>query len=199
MKQLLLILLLSTAFFSAKSQEINLDDLHENQVKFTNKSMSILGGWALVNITGGLVMRENSEGINRKFWEGNALWNSVNLGLAGASLLANQKGKSAGTIGDYLKTEQTLQKAFIFNAGLDLAYMAAGWGMTERGKRMEGEKAMQLRGYGKALILQGGFLFLFDGVCYGLRTANIQTLYDNLDVNISLGLVGNMATLRATF
>lgn len=161
--------------------------------------MSVLGGWALVNITGGLVMREQTQGISHKFWEGNVLWNTVNLGLAGASLIANRKIDAPSTIGEYLKIEQTLQKTFLFNAGLDLAYMASGWAMTEKGKRLEGEKAEQFRGYGNALILQGGFLFLFDGVCYGLRANNIQTLYDNLDVNISLGLVGNMATLRATF
>ena len=55
------------------------------------------------------------------------------------------------------------EKILLVNIGLDIAYVAIGSYLVEHGKRV---KKVMYEGYGKALWLQGGFLFFLDIVLF---------------------------------
>ncbi len=157
--------------------QVNVAKYHHEQVQFTKAAMYTLGGWAAVNIVTGTLLQHKAEGTKRHFYRGNAYWNIVNLGLASGSLIASNYAKTPSTFTNFLENERTLQQTFLFNTGLDLGYIAAGWALTERGKRKKNEK---YEGYGKALLVQGGFLLVFDAVCYTLRSAKNKAFDDQL-------------------
>ena len=48
--------------------------------------------------------------------------------------------------------------------GLDVCYMLAGAILKNRAGKMSSENQARNIGFGNSLILQGGFLFVFDGV-----------------------------------
>lgn len=130
------------------------------------RAMLILGGWAVGNIGLGMALRAGRTGEPRYFHEMNAIWNTVNLGIAGLGYLsvAGQDPAAAGAFSS-LTENYGLQKILLFNAGLDVAYVVGGLYLLERARRPDAE-ADRLRGYGKAIILQGGFLLAFDLVNY---------------------------------
>lgn len=116
----------------------------------------------------------------------NAGWNFVNLGIAGFALYGiSQMDASALSYSESLGELQNLDKILLFNAGLDVGYMAAGAWLWERGIRKESQR---LEGYGKSLILQGGFLFMFDLVLYMIHaplTNDLLQLSDQFEITAS--------------
>lgn len=104
----------------------------------------------------------------------NGYWNIVNLGLAGMGYLHARKAalKTFSLVDNY-EAQQAMEKVYIFNFGLDLAYMAGGLYLRERGMNSNSIKsADQLKGYGTSIVIQGGFLLLMDGVMILLHRRN---------------------------
>lgn len=136
---------------------------HQSQT-LQKKGMILLGSWATLNIlsgSGGYFLSEND---TQYFHQKNAGWNVVNLGIAGFALYGiSQTDASVLSYSESLRELQNLDKVLLFNAGLDVGYMATGAWLWERGIRKDSQR---LKGYGKSLILQGGFLFAFDLVLY---------------------------------
>ena len=96
----------------------------------------------------------------------NGLWNLVNLGIAGAGYLSLAKeDPSALTLSQSVLEQQKIEKLLLFNTGLDVAYMLGGLYMMERSKNVT-KNADRLKGFGKSVVLQGGFLFAFDLIFY---------------------------------
>lgn len=138
--------------------------------------MTVLGGWAAVNIGAGLTgMALSEDATHRGFWEMNAMWNTVNLGLAGWTLYDQWRSASSDTAAvtdvagsrAYREESHSLEKVLLFNAGLNFAYMAVGGWMWDRGSRGTGVDAAgisadRLTGWGRSLVLQGAFLLAFD-------------------------------------
>ncbi len=133
----------------------------DNEIKFRKTGMTVLGTWAVANLASGLALRSNTDGSTRYFHEMNALWNTVNLGIAAAGYLgATRLGTEGGWMALHSEAS-ALDKTLLFNAGLDLAYIAGGLYMTERSRRV-GENSDRWLGYGRSVMVQGAFLFLFD-------------------------------------
>jgi hypothetical protein len=57
-----------------------------------------------------------------------------------------------------VKETRNLRRLLWLNAGLDVGYMLAGWWLA----RTRGVTQPAWRGHGWGIIIQGGFLFLFD-------------------------------------
>ena len=142
-----------------------------NRDRIVRTGMTVLGGWAVANIATGIIgMLVAEDPAARGFWEMNAMWNTVNLGLAGWSLydLSRSGGVSADMdIEAYREESHGLEKVLLFNAGLNFAYMAVGGWMWDRGMRGYGLPAAdisanRLRGWGQSMVLQGAFLLAFD-------------------------------------
>ncbi|NJB87596.1 hypothetical protein GGR26_003380 [Lewinella marina] len=142
--------------------------LETARLRHQQTAMLVLGGWALGNIGLGLALRSRRTGEDRRFHEMNALWNTVNLGIAGLGYLsvARTDPTALGAFASLLEN-QGLQKILLFNAGLDVGYLAGGFYLLERARRPDVDRD-RLRGYGRSIILQGGFLLAFDLVNYFL-------------------------------
>ena len=145
-----------------EAQNLMLEEFNRDRIKTQQTSMLILGGWAVTNIAIGGIAMTQTNGVTKHFHQMNAAWNLVNLSLATVGYLGTLKIDPA-SLGLYESTKAfyNLQKTFLFNAGLDLGYMAGGAYLIERSRR-ENVNSDLLKGFGRALILQGAFLFLFD-------------------------------------
>lgn len=163
-----------------------LSDLQQfNQLRLQKQkvSMLVLGSWAVGNMALGLGLYNQHQGEERYFHLMNAGWNVVNLGLATAGYLSAIKTDPASfDLFQTINEQHKLQKIFLFNAGLDVGYILGGLYLRERSLRVE-KNAERLRGFGKSIILQGGFLFAFDLAAYLVQASGnkaIAPLLSNL-------------------
>lgn len=125
-----------------------------------------LGSFALVNIAVGVVGAGQTSGETTYFHRMNVYWNLVNLGLAGVGLLGSRKKKTTPeSLADAVRQHENMKQLLLVNTGLDVAYVAGGAYLRERANSHP-DNADQLRGYGNAIMVQGGFLFAFDLVNY---------------------------------
>ncbi len=153
---LILFVLASGGLFSQ-----SLSDEFAYEQRFRKTGMTVLGTWAVVNIAGGLSLKANTTGSTRYFHEMNAIWNTVNLGIAAFGYFSAARMAAPTDAFDLYKEQVGLDKALLFNAGLDLAYIAGGFWAIERSKNTENNPD-RWKGYGQSIILQGAFLFAFD-------------------------------------
>lgn len=176
------------------AQEMDFSQISSEHVEFQQKGMFVLGGWAVTNIAGSGYMMSQTSGWHYRFHQMNVIWNVVNLGIATGGYFGQNNVDTAGL--EVYKQYADFGKILLFNAGLDLAYMATGLYLQERAKNVNKRKDM-LKGYGKSVILQGGFLFLFDAILYGLNQSKMQEIFTH--ENIDIALTGNMMQLSLNF
>ncbi|WP_229364473.1 DUF6992 family protein [Fibrella aestuarina] len=125
-----------------------------------------LGGYALANMAVSGLAIGQAEGEAKYFHQMNLYWNAVNLGIAGVGLLGLRKQHpDTETLGKAVQKHEAMKRTLLFNAGLDVAYIAGGLYLTERANSRP-DQADKLRGYGKAVMVQGAFLLAFDVVNY---------------------------------
>jgi hypothetical protein len=83
---------------------------------------------------------------------------------------------------DNYKAQQTVEKLYALNTGLDVAYIIGGFYLRERGNNQSSiDKQNQLKGYGTSIAIQGGFLLLLDAVMYHLHHKNTTRLNNKLE------------------
>ncbi|MCS7017695.1 MAG: hypothetical protein RMJ87_07355 [Cytophagales bacterium] len=144
---------------------LNLARLNLNQ-----QGMMLLGTWAFFNIIVGFWKAHKSEGTSRYFWQMNAYWNVVNIALAaGGYWNAIQTGVSLMSLQQSIAAQYSIEKIYLFNAALDVAYIIGGFYLIERARRNE-RNSLRWKGFGKAIILQGAWLMIFDWVMWWLQT-----------------------------
>ncbi len=159
-------LLLGTAATAQRVTPVTNDlrDFSEQRIRHQKNLGLALGGYALANIAVGSIAAGRTTGETKYFHQMNVYWNLFNLGIAGAGLLGSRKANGE-TLGEAIKQHQNMKQVLLFNAGLDVAYIVGGAYLRERaGTRPD--KADQLRGFGKSVMVQGGFLLAFDVVNY---------------------------------
>lgn len=184
---------MATAFLEAQELSPSLLEFNQQSINHQRKAMLTLGGWAVVNIGAGLALRGNTTGATREFHTMNALWNTVNLGIAGLGLYsALQSDPASWDLTTSLSKHQNFQKILLFNAGLDVGYIMGGLYLTERAKRPD-VNSDQLKGFGNSIMLQGAFLMVFDLVNYFIAAGN------NGALPLQLGATVNGVGLSWTF
>lgn len=188
MKKIYLSLFFTLSFGYLFAQSADL--LHFNEVRLnkTKTAMTILGTWAVGNIAVGSVLAMKKEGEEKAFHQMNALWNGVNLTIAGFGLYSAMTADAASFgLFETFDEQQKIQKVLLFNAGLDVGYMAGGLYLREKGKNtLDLEKSMKYKGWGKSIILQGAFLFVFDLITYFVLSGNnseLKGLLEGLSFN----------------
>ena len=147
------------ALNDASARELQ-TELFQEHINALQVGMPTLGGWATTNMVVGGVMRQRSTGTARYFHEMNAGWNIVNLGIAAFGYLS-LPDVSAWSNLEALTAMNKIDRILLFNAGLDLGYIALGYGLLERGRRTESSRML---GYGQSIMVQGAALFLFDAI-----------------------------------
>lgn len=164
------------------------DSVNRTQTQINRTGMVVLGSWALFNIGSGVVGQANTLGRQRQFFKTNIIWGGVNLLLAGVGYIRekNQQHSPAKTFHNQSVTE----KLFLFNTALDLGYMVFGLYLRERANGFTGDKQERLLGTGDSFLLQGGFLFFFDGIMYIMHAKNGSRLFSPLN-NLSINRTEN--------
>jgi hypothetical protein len=155
-----------------------------------------LGGYALANIAGSGIAAGQTTGETKQFHRMNVYWNLVNLGIAGFGLLgARKQNPDTESLKDAVQRHNQMKKVLAINAGLDVVYMAGGAYLANRDNNPE--TADRNRGFGKAIIVQGGFLMAFDVVNYLIfknrdsqRNALIQATPNGIGLMIGLNAEG---------
>ncbi|HJV20316.1 MAG TPA: hypothetical protein VJ552_10600 [Sediminibacterium sp.] len=164
------------------------DSLAADRLNMHKTNLTILAAWAGVNIIQGSISANNAQGRDRHFFNMNAYWNLINMGIATYGLIKIKKGLARKySYSQNLLEQQKLEKILLLNSGLDLAYIATGLYLKERGARLNRE---QPAGFGNSLILQGAFLLVFDLVQYGNHRRNGKILEQQMG-NLQFGPTRN--------
>lgn len=121
-------------------------------------AMAILLGWGITNLSLGLSHWRIHEESRRYFWQMNFIWGAINTLLAGLALINLSPPAVLDSISQY-------QQIIVigWNIGLDLVYLMIGFCLLyyRRDKRTS-----RRLGYGRATVLQGSFLLIFDGILW---------------------------------
>jgi len=182
MKTLLLsVLLLSNTPISQELIQFN-----EERLKTDKNLMVGLGSWATLNFVGsgvGWATAPNEE--MKSFHQMNVMWNTVNIALAIPGYIKARKENPALSLFETLSAQQKTEKIFLINSGLDIAYISAGLLLRSKAKTNL-EKRDQFNGFGNGLILQGGFLLIFDMTAYFIHNRHQRKGLNPLIQNIEL-------------
>jgi hypothetical protein len=161
----------------------NAGDFYAKHLQTQNTGMYVLGSWAVANIGIGAYGWSQFDGQRKYFHQMNLFWNTVNLGIAGFAIHNNlQIDPFDGE--DALAEARNIEKILLINSGLDVGYIGAGFLLKHLGAN-SGKRKELLTGYGNSLILQGGFLLVFDLILYGvLHTQHMNFMED---ISLSMG------------
>ncbi len=173
MKKYLITSTLLCFSFLAWNQSSFLLDFNQTRLQKQQNAMKILGSWAVGNIALGAALANRAEGEVKHFHQMNAGWNVINLVIAGFGWYGVSKiDPSSFDLYTTVQEQHKFQKILLFNAGLDIGYMLGGAYLIERAKNTT-ERPERLKGFGKAIVLQGAFLFTFDVItCVAISSDN---------------------------
>ncbi|GAA4013208.1 hypothetical protein GCM10022408_27660 [Hymenobacter fastidiosus] len=143
---------------------IDLSALNHGRELLAERGMAVLGTWALLNllVSGYWLTQTDRRAEMHYFHQMNVGWNIVNAVLAVVGMLRAHPNQVAGlTLADSLAAQFDFEKILLLNAGLDVAYLTIGSWLRARALTTA-QRPQRLRGFGRSLWLQGGFLLLFD-------------------------------------
>ncbi len=165
MKLIFFTLFLAT--IAVQAQDLNA--FNQARLKRDQGLMLSLGTWAVGNITAGSIGWATAQQPELKaFHQMNVMWNTVNLGLAIPGYLRARNTKAVLSLSQTLSEQQKTERLLLFNSGLDIAYMTAGFLLRSMALNNQ-SKADQFNGFGNGLILQGSFLFAFDLTAFAIH------------------------------
>ena len=172
---------------SAQSNQ-KLSDFNRERLTRTRNCMWVLGAWGVANLAVGAFGMRQSQGENRAFQQMNLAWGAVNLGLATAGWwTATHTDPGSFDLYETIRKHHQLQKVFLFNAGLDVGYIAGGLWLKERDKTAI-RRPERLRGYGRSILIQGAFLFAFDlSACFYHQAMEhrVKPLLENMSLGMT--------------
>ena len=170
-RRFVILALLALMGASLTAQE-SLEAYNIRRERVTRTAMTVLASWSAVNLTAGTVLSFTADDPERAaFHQMNAGWNVVNAALAVPSLIGSARRIEQAPsldLTESLVAQNRIEDTLLFNAGIDVGYVAAGLYLAERARR-GGAEAARLAGFGRSLIVQGGFLFAFDLVVYAVQ------------------------------
>lgn len=195
MKRIFIIALLITLGFAASAQD-SLSVFNHNREHIKQTGMTVLGSWAIVNISTGFIASANNTGSTKYFYQMNGIWNIVNLAAAiSGHVSADKNINKPLSPQESLKQQRKIEQIFLVNGGLDFAYIGAGIYLNHRGTTDNSDK---LRGYGSSIILQGTFLLIFDATMYSTERHTGNKLRHFLQ-KTNLGFNGKQLGMTMSF
>ncbi len=135
----------------------------EQSISIQKSGMLVLGSWATFNILSGVAGTVRYKEEKKYFFQMNAAWNTINLGIAAFGLFGAMNTDLSLNSTQIFSELNRFDRILLINAGLDLGYIGTGIYLWKRGLK---QTSSRLTGYGKSIVLQGGFLFLFDSILY---------------------------------
>jgi hypothetical protein len=185
LKLLLVFIAIGTGYRSQPIMNFNSERQHIDQ-----QLMIGLGTWAVSNFTlSGYGWATASTSQEKYFHQMNVMWNTVNLALAVPGYIRSKNANLGLNEVQTLAEQRKTQKIFLVNSALDLGYMASGFVLKEQNSTNPNKEA-QLQGYGNSLLLQGGFLLLFDLSAYWIHQHHGYVLQKANASNLKLSTSG---------
>ncbi|MCF8276422.1 MAG: hypothetical protein K9J17_06790 [Flavobacteriales bacterium] len=157
----------------------------------SRNGMIALGSWGVGNIIAGTAGALTTEkgSMMFSFHLMNASWNVVNLGIALPAYFSARKriGKEYDIPGTF-KLQRQQETLYAINMAADVLYVGSGVFLQEFGNRYANNQVRDsFKGMGYSLILQGGFLLIFDAVMLGVHKShwkkNEQKIWEQLEFN----------------
>ena len=160
-------------FITVINQKISSQDslsFHKEFYKTQQNSLLLLSSWSVGNLAlspflgnNFKVFRNNFVGdvsSNDYFHQMNFNWNLLNAGIAGMShYLVYKDQRKPWNIQELTLKKKKAEKSIKINMALDVAYMISGLLIKQFDKNLSINQ-----GYGNSLILQGGYLLIYDAI-----------------------------------
>lgn len=167
--------------------------------QLNKKGMIVLSSWGGATIAGsaaGYALTNSYE--EKQFYLMNGAWGLINLGIALPGAIASQKNSTS--VYDMQKTQTRMEKIFLANAMLDVAYIAGGVALKQYSyNQAEVKKQQQFNGFGNAVIIQGAGLLIFDSFMTILNNRNRKQHLDPILKKASISFTGNYFRLGYRF
>ena len=192
MLKTMLLLLSCSCFNHLTAQKTYIDSIAHKRNLLNQTNMVVLGSWASANILySGMAISTNT-GNEKYFHQMNVYWNVVNLGIAGFSFFNTKKQLNKSiNLNQNIKEQQLLEKVLLINSGLDVAYIGTGIYLMNRSSSQNlPDNQFQMKGFGQSLVVQGGFLLLFDVYEYLLHRSNGKA-FNTMNSKTSFSITGD--------
>jgi hypothetical protein len=191
MQKTILLVCLTAISFSAFSQKVDLIKFEKERVRYTKNSMAALAGWSVVNIVGSGFATKTHNAEVRAFHQMNVMWGSINLALSGLGYFGARREKiNNPVLADVLKHQNRIEKTYLINLGLDVVYVGAGLLMNKTSDNQK--KPEKFKGYGNSIMVQGGFLLLYDAIVYSIHHKHgkqLKGMGDKVTLNAEPGAI----------
>jgi hypothetical protein len=199
MKYLLLFTLTLLLKLSFAQTDSIIKQFDNRKNTLNHNGMIVLTSWASANIVGsGIAYTLTKSNEEKEFHLMNASWGIVNLGIALPGLLG--KEKTSATIYDLQKNQTKIEKLFLANAILDVAYISGGFYLKEyANNQTDLKKQERFNGFGNSVIIQGAGLMVFDLAMTILNNRNRKKHLDPFLRKVSISYTGNYIKLGYRF
>ena len=191
MNKILLLIWMIGISSQSFSQKENLVKFEKERVRYTKNAMVALAGWSVVNIVGSGIATNTRNKEVRYFHQMNVMWGGINLALAGLGYWgAGREKVDNPVLADVLKHQNRIEKTYLINLGLDVAYVGAGLLMNKTSDNQK--NPAKFEGYGNSIMLQGGFLLLYDAIIYSIHHKHgrqLKGMGEKLTLNAGPGAV----------
>ena len=152
--------------FSANGQDSI--QFQKRLFKVQQQSTIVLSGWSILNIGISPLCSKNLFNpvtSNEHFHLSNFNWNLFNAGFAGLSHYSvYTNSQKTWSIPELNKRKKRLERTLGINIALDLIYITSGLLLKQATNPNDLVNYPAFKGGGNSLILQGGFLLLYDSV-----------------------------------
>ena len=152
--------------FSANGQDSI--QFQKRLFKVQQQSTIVLSGWSILNIGISPLCTKNLFNpvtSSDHFHLSNFNWNLFNAGFAGLSHYSvYTNSQKTWSISELNKRKKRLERALAFNVALDFIYIASGLLLKHATSPNDLVNYPAFHGGGNSLILQGGFLLVYDSI-----------------------------------
>lgn len=172
-------------------QQVDLLKFEKERVSYSKNAMVVLAGWSAANIIASGIATNTSNTEMRYFHQMNVMWGGINLAIAGLGYWGAGREKIDNpTVASVLKHQNKSEKTFLINTGLDVLYIGGGLAMNKLSDNQK--NPAKFKGYGNSIMLQGGFLLVFDAINYAIHRKHgkkLNGLVDKITLNTGPGSV----------
>lgn len=164
------------AWLPAQQDSLRIFDARMSRIKKTHGWL--LASWATLNVLVGGILAFTTKGEPAYVELMNMSWGVVNGGMAAFIYFHHQKEvEQPKTWLRQMDIQRHVEKAFLLNIGLDVAFIVGGVALHQHGQLPGLAYAELWRGFGTSVILQGAFLLLQDYIFYRLHLTNRKKIH----------------------
>jgi hypothetical protein len=123
------------------------------------RANSVLSTWSVLSMGVGTAQMLSPNPFTRAFGMQNLIWGAIDGGIA---LYGGYQLRNTDWLSRNLKKERSdFRKILLVNTLLDIGYVGLGYGLLRSSNS-------RWHGHGTGILVQGGFLLLFDGINFAL-------------------------------